>query len=74
MAIFTRRRGVGNSVCSNFLFPLGWPACGVDSTPRALRNFGSGELGNGVHSLSFSISTPDQMTRVTAYNNGLSSS
>lgn len=31
-AIFTGRRGVGNAVCRNFLFPLGWPACGVNST------------------------------------------
>lgn len=33
-AIFTGRRGVGNAVCRNFLFPLGWPACGVNSTLR----------------------------------------
>jgi len=42
-AIFTGRRGVGNAVCRNFLFPLGWPACGVNSSlpPRygGLRNF-----------------------------------
>lgn len=34
VAIFTGHRGVGNAVCRNFLFPLGWPACGVNSTPR----------------------------------------
>lgn len=32
VAIFTGRRGVGNAVCRNFLFPLGWPACGLNST------------------------------------------
>lgn len=31
-AIYTGRRGVGNAVCRNFLFPLGWPACGLNST------------------------------------------
>lgn len=41
-AIFPGRRGVGNAVCRNFLFPLGWPACGVNSSLPAgggLRNF-----------------------------------
>lgn len=44
-AIFTGRRGVGNAVCRNFLFPLGWPACGVNSTlplsrgEKGARNF-----------------------------------
>lgn len=41
-AIFTGRRGVGNAVCRNFLFPLGWPACGVNSSlppGGGLRNF-----------------------------------
>lgn len=23
---------MGNAVCRNFLFPLGWPACGLNST------------------------------------------
>lgn len=33
---------MGNAVCRNFLFPLGWPACGVNSSLPAgggLRNF-----------------------------------
>lgn len=46
-AIFPGRRGVGNAVCRNFLFPLGWPACGVNSSLPAgggLRNFDAPSL------------------------------
>ena len=75
--IFARRWAVYNFICDNFLFPLGWLACGVNPIPRALHNFNIRDLtivkGTRkwyIYPLAYDT-TQNQMIRVAAHNNNL---